>query len=136
VPDDPVALTQRRCRVRAIRGLILGSVLPVWILWTITLKSSVLPLSGRRFLGYRQSRSTAASTRAPQRGNEVWQLSQVAVSTISRLENAAGRTGRRWGCIGGVVRLYEIADFESHSMRQRRAIDDVRICRDILLKEY
>ena len=63
---------------------MLGSVLPVWILWIITLKSSGFPLYGSEVVGLWHITQYCTSTRAPPWAfSIVWQLSQVAVSTIS-----------------------------------------------------
>ncbi len=73
---------------------MLGSVLPVWILWIITAISKELPLFGSVVPGLWHITQYCTSTRAPpcatdvpvgEVANDVWQLLQVAVFTISRL---------------------------------------------------
>src|SRR5580658_4877258 len=49
-------------------------------------------------------------------------------------EDTARVTARRLERVGSVVCLRQAADLKTHSMRQRRVIDDVRICRDVLLE--
>jgi len=66
---------------------MLGSVLPAWILWIICFMSSGLPLVGSLVPGLWHMTQYCTSTRAPPCAvNMVWQPSQVAVSTISRLK--------------------------------------------------
>ncbi len=77
----------------------------MWILWNITLKSSVLPLEGSIELGLWHTTQYFTSVRAPPcQASTWWQFLQVWSSTISPRRDVRDRAGRRLERVDGAVR--------------------------------